>query len=356
MARAPLPRQPSRKRPVPRRAPLSYPLRLLLVLLASGAPLFLVLAIFLFVPPSRSHEAIDFYVSRGESLSSVLRRLEAQGLIYDDRVLSLWARLWSTDRKIHWGHYRFESPMAPRRIINQMVLGTGAFRRVTVPEGLTLAEIAELMEDSGLGSREKLLKEAQSPELLSRAGIAAKGLEGYLFPTTYYFTSSTTEREILLAMVDQFKRSFTPAMREQSEKLGWDIHQAVTLASMIEKETALPSERLLISAVFHNRLEQKIALQSDPTVIYGLKRVSKNLTRRDLQHPSPYNTYLIPGLPPGPICNPGLAALEAALTPADVPYLYFVSKNDGSHLFSKTISEHNRAVDRYQKEKGSPKL
>jgi UPF0755 protein len=145
-------------------------------------------------------------------------------------------------------------------------------------------------------------------------------------------------------------------MREQSEKLGLDIHQVVTLASMIEKETALPAERSLISAVFHNRLEQKIALQSDPTVIYGLKRVSKNLTRRDLQHPSPYNTYLFPGLPPGPICNPGLAALEAALTPADVPYLYFVSKNDGSHLFSKTISEHNRAVDRYQKEKGSPKL
>jgi UPF0755 protein len=157
-------------------------------------------------------------------------------------------------------------------------------------------------------------------------------------------------------MVDQFKRSFTPAMREQSEKLGWDIHRVVTLASMIEKETALPSERSLVSAVFHNRLGHKIALQSDPTVIYGLKRPSKNLTRRDLQQPSPYNTYLIRGLPPGPICNPGLAALEAALTPADVRYLYFVSKNDGSHLFSKTISEHNRAVYRYQKEKGSPKL
>jgi UPF0755 protein len=234
-----------------------------------------------------------------------------------------------------------------------MVLGIGAFRRVTVPEGLTLAEIADLMESAGLADRERLLKEAESPELLSSAGITGRGLEGYLFPTTYYFTPSTTERGILLAMVEEFQRSVTPAMREQAEELGMNMHEVVTLASMIEKETALPSERLLVSAVFHNRLKLKIALQSDPTVIYGLNRASKNLTRKDLQNPNPYNTYLVPGLPPGPICNPGLAALEAALRPASVPYLYFVSKNDGSHLFSRTIAEHNRAVERYQKERRS---
>jgi len=299
---------------------------------------------------------MDFYVSRGEPFASVLRRLEAQGLIYDHRIVSLWARLWSLDRKIHWGHYRFELPMAPRQIVNQMVPGIGAFRRVTVPEGLTLAEVADLMENSGLGKKEKLLKEAENPELLSQAGIAGKKLEGYLFPTTYYFTPVTTEREILLAMVEQFQQSFTPAMREQAKELGLSIHEVVTLASMIEKETALPAERLLVSAVFHNRLKRRIALQSDPTVIYGLRRFSGNLTRRDLQQRTPYNTYLVPGLPPGPICNPGLAALEAALAPPAVPYLYFVSKNDGTHLFSATISEHNRAVNRYQKEKRSPRL
>ena len=246
--------------------------------------------------------------------------------------------------------------MAPRQIVNQMVPGIGAFRRVTVPEGLTLAEVADLMENSGLGKKEKLLKEAENPELLSQAGIAGKKLEGYLFPTTYYFTPVTTEREILLAMVEEFQQSFTPAMREQAKELGLSIHEVVTLASMIEKETALPEERLWVSAVFHNRLKRRIALQSDPTVIYGLKRFSKNLTRKDLQRRNPYNTYLVPGLPPGPICNPGLAALEAALAPLAVPYLYFVSKNDGTHLFSKTISEHNRAVNRYQKEKRYPRL
>lgn len=293
---------------------------------------------------------MDFQVSRGESLASILRRLKAQGLITDHRVPSLWARFRSLDRKIHWGHYRLEMPMSPRQIISQMVLGIGAFRRVTVPEGLTLAEIAELMQSSGIADKQKLLEEAENPELMARAGISATKLEGYLFPTTYYFTPTTTEGAILLAMIEEFQRSFTPAMRERAEQLGLDIHDVVTLASIIEKETAVPSERLLVSAVFHNRLKRNIALQSDPTVIYGLNRGIRTLTRKDLQHPTPYNTYLVPGLPPGPICNPGLAALQAALEPASVPYLYFVSRNDGTHLFSTTIAEHNQAVDRYQRE------
>lgn len=330
--------------------------RLFLFLLASGAVLLALLVVSLFVPSSSRYETIDFYVSRGETFAAVLSRLEAQGLIYDRRILSFWARLRSLDRKVHWGHYRFELPMAPRAIIYQMVPGIGPFRRLTVPEGLTLAEVAELVENLGLGRKAKVLKEAGDPEFLARLGSGTKKLEGYLFPTTYYFTPSATEREILAAMVEQFQQSFTPAMRERAKELGLDLHQAVTLASMIEKETALSSERLLVSAVFHNRLKRKIALQSDPTVIYGLQRFSGNLTRRHLQQRNPYNTYLIPGLPPGPICNPGLAAIEAALAPAPVSYLYFVSKNDGTHLFSQTIAEHNRAVDRYQKERRPRRL
>lgn len=185
-------------------------------------------------------------------------------------------------------------------------------------------------------------------DLLTGFGLEGKGVEGYLFPDTYYFPPSVTEREILIAMVEQFREIFDPMMKEKSGGIGLTPHEVVTLASLIEKEAGIKAERPLVSAVFHNRLKIKIPLQSDPTVIYGLRDFSGNLRRKDLQNPSPYNTYRIKGLPPGPICNPGLSSLRAALSPASVPYLYFVSKNDGSHLFSVSLEEHNQAVKLYQ--------
>lgn len=303
---------------------------------------------FLFRPPLQEPQTVEVKVERGEPLSTVVRRLRDHGVVSNERLFSLWARLWGLDKKIHWGLYRFELPLPPRQVLNQMVLGKGVFYRVTIPEGLTVNEIAELLEKAEIANRKRFLVEAANPELLSLLGLEGSRIEGYLFPNTYYFTPFASERDILLAMVGQFRKSFDSRLQEQARELGLSLHEAVTLASLIEKETGVDEERPLISAVFHNRLRNGIPLQSDPTVIYGLKRFSGALTRKDLQSPSPYNTYRISGLPPGPICNPGLASLKAALQPAQVPYLYFVSKNDGSHLFSVSLAEHNRAVKMYQ--------
>lgn len=285
----------------------------------------------------------------GEPFSAVVRKLKNKGLISNERLFTLWARMLALDKRIHWGLYRFKPPLAPREILDRMVLGRGVFHRVTVPEGLTLTEIADLLDREGLASREKFLKEARNPELLPLLGLEGKGVEGYLFPETYYFPASATERDIIITMVAQFEKIFLPMMEEKAKRLGFSRHEVVTLASLVEKETGVEAERPLISAVFHNRLSYGIPLQSDPTVIYGLQAFAGGLTRKDLHNRSPYNTYLVQGLPPGPICNPSLSSLRAALFPAPVRYLYFVSKNNGTHFFSETIREHNRAVNIYQR-------
>jgi len=303
---------------------------------------------FLFRPPLQEPQRVEVKVERGEPLSAIVQRLKDHGVISNERLFSFWARLWGLDKKIHWGLYRFELPLPPRQVLDQMQLGKGVFHRVTVPEGLTVREIAELLEKAAIADKERFLAEAAKPNLLSLVGRKGKGIEGYLFPNTYYFTPFVTEKDILIAMVEQFRASFNSRLEEQAREMGLDVHQAVTLASLIEKETGVDEERPLISAVFHNRLRARIPLQSDPTVIYGMKRFSGTLTRKDLRNPTPYNTYRIPGLPPGPICSPGLASLRAALQPARVPYLYFVSRNDGSHVFSVSLAEHNRAVRMYR--------
>jgi UPF0755 protein len=301
------------------------------------------------MPAQQKRRVVEVKVDRGESFSSVVNKLKDRGVIPNERFFTLWARLLALDKKIHWGVYRFDLPIAPREVLDRMVLGRGLFHRITIPEGLALNEIADLLGREGATGKEKFLKEARSTEILSLLGLENNGIEGYLFPDTYYFPVSATERDILTAMVEQFQEIFTPMMERQAKKLGLSRHEVVTLASLVEKEAGVEAERPLVSAVFHNRLKRNIPLQSDPTVIYGLKGFTGKLRRKDLQNPSPYNTYLIRGLPPGPICNPGLSSLRAALFPARVSYLYFVSKNDGTHFFSETIREHNRAVYIYQR-------
>ena len=304
---------------------------------------------YLSTPRRQEPGAVEVKVEQGESFSSVVHRLKERGVISHERVFKLWARLWSLDKRIHWGHYRFELPMAPIQVLDRMVLGKGVFLRITVAEGLTLDDIASVVVREGLGSRARFLEESRDTGLLSQFGLEKVGVEGYLFPDTYYLSPSASERDVLVAMLKQFQERFTPFMEEQARRMGLDRHRAVTLASVIEKETGEETERPLISAVFHNRLKGEIPLQSDPTVIYGIENFNGNLTRRDLRTPTPYNTYVNRGLPPGPICNPGLASLWAALFPAEASYLYFVSKHDGTHFFSHTIGEHNRAVNQYQR-------
>jgi UPF0755 protein len=290
----------------------------------------------------------EIRVEPGDSLATVARKLRAQKLIANERLFLFWARLKGVETRIHLGLYRFERPVPAWVILDRLATGKGIFHKITIPEGLTVKEIAELLGKVQIVDAEKFLAEASAPGLLAFLGLLDQGIEGYLFPTTYYFTPSTSERDIILAMTEQFRKISAPVLPRTNGAHGLTPHELITLASIIEKETGLEAERPLISAVFHNRLKASMPLQSDPTVIYGLKNFQGNLTRKHLQDSSPYNTYRVSGLPPGPICNPGLSSIKAALEPADVPYLYFVSRNDGSHQFSESLQAHNRAVKAFQ--------
>lgn len=308
---------------------------------------FLLNYVFFSAPPYRSQPA-EVRVEQGDSLAIVGRKLREQNVITNERFFSLWARLRGAEKKIHQGLYRFDSSVTPREVLERLVTGKGMFEMVTIPEGLTVKEIADLLTKLQIVNKEKFLAEAANPELLASLGLKDKGVEGYLFPNTYHFVPGTPEREIILTMTEQFRKATQLLLSQSDIELQLSPHEIVTLASIIEKETGVEAERPLVSAVFYNRLKHQMPLQSDPTVIYGLKDFNGNLTRKDLHDPNPYNTYRIGALPPGPICNPGLSSLKAALRPADVPYLYFVSKNDGSHLFSETIEAHNQAVKSFQ--------
>jgi UPF0755 protein len=299
------------------------------------------------IPQGNPGEA-EVRVEQGEPFAAVVRKLRQQKVIVNERLFSLWARFTGVEKKIHWGLYRFEAPLPPREVLDRMIMGRGVFYSVTIPEGLTVKEIADLLANLQIADRETFLAEAASPELLASLGLQDKGIEGYLFPNTYHFTPGTPERDIIMTMTEQSRRALLPLLEQRGEGRQLTPYEIIILASMIEKETGIEAERPLVAAVFYNRLKLHMPLQSDPTVIYGLKDFNGNLTKKDLHDPNPYNTYRIPGLPPGPICNPSLSSVRAALHPADVRFLYFVSKNDGSHLFSATLEAHNQAVKTYQ--------
>lgn len=287
-------------------------------------------------------------VEQGDSLAAVTRKLRERQLILNGFLFSLWARMNGVEKKIHQGLYRFDSPVPAREILDRLITGRGIFQTVTIPEGLTVREIAELLDKMQIANKEKFLAQANDPAFLASLGLSGKGLEGYLFPSTYHFTPETPEKEVIIAMTEQFRKVSLPLLSQADGPGAMTPHELLTLASIIEKETGIDAERPMVSAVFHNRLKRQMPLQSDPTVIYGVKDFSGNLTRKHLQESTPYNTYRIAALPPGPICNPSLSSIRAALQPAPVPYLYFVSKNDGTHLFSETIEAHNQAVKTYQ--------
>jgi peptidoglycan lytic transglycosylase G len=324
-------------------------LRILLLAGAVGSAVAGVLLYFIyFWTPTLSRSPVEIRVDQGDSLATVVRKLREQELIASGFLFSAWARLNGVDKRIHQGLYRFETGVPAREILDRLATGRGIFQTVTIPEGLTVTEIAELLEKMQIASKDKFLEESADPSLLTVLGLSEQGLEGYLFPSTYHFTPSTPEKDIIHAMNEQFRKISLPLLNQRDAANSLTPHEILTLASIIEKETGIEAERPLVSAVFHNRLKRQMPLQSDPTVIYGVKDFNGNLTRKDLQEPTPYNTYRIAALPPGPICNPGLSSIRAALHPAQVPYLYFVSKNDGTHFFSETVEAHNQAVKLYQ--------
>ena len=270
-------------------------------------------------------------------------------------IRSRWAFLWlgktrDIDRKIRPGEYELDASLSSQEILAKLLSGRVVLHPVTIPEGYNLTQIADVLSTQQVTDAKEFTKLVRDRAYIATLGIEADSLEGYLFPETYSFPRGTKAREVIKAMVDGLHRVWSAEMQEQAARMKLSLHQVLTLASVIEKETGSKEERELIAAVFHNRLRKKIPLQSDPTVIYGLPAFDGNIHKRDLSILSPYNTYRVQGLPPGPIASPGAHSLRAALFPAQASYLYFVSRNDGTHQFSSTLTEHNQAVEKYQKQ------
>jgi len=262
------------------------------------------------------------------------------------------------DRTIKSGEYELSTALTPIEILDKISSGQVKTWPVTLPEGLTLEEVAARIAHERIAHADGLLALARDPSFARGLGIEADSLEGYLFPETYRFRRSSEPGDVLATLVEQLHSAFTPEDHARLAASKMSLHEVVTLASIVEKETGTAHERPRIAAVFHNRLRRGMRLQSDPTVIYGILRergvFDGNLRRRDLEHATPYNTYTRGGLPPGPISSTSMASIRAVLSPEDVPYLYFVSQNDGTHYFSKTLREHVNAVNRYQKRRRRP--
>jgi UPF0755 protein len=285
----------------------------------------------------------------GASLRQVAIILEQQGLIGHRWSLILLEKLNNARHVVRSGEYALHAGMRPSEILAELHQGHVLLHSVTIPEGFTVAQIAQTFGQKGLGRAEEFERLAHDREFIQSLGLTVDSLEGYLYPDTYRFARRVSSKEILTAMVEGLRRVFTADLQARAAELKLTLHEVLTLASVIEKETGAGEERPFVSSVFHNRLRHRIPLQSDPTVIYGLKDFDGNIRKRDLSSPSPYNTYRVRGLPPGPIACPGIEAIRATLFPAPTKYLYFVSRNDGTHYFSATLAEHERAVDRFQR-------
>jgi UPF0755 protein len=290
-------------------------------------------------------------IPQGTGPASIGRRLVDAGVIRDTLIFRYELARTGTGRRLQAGEYRFDRPMSVKEVVAKIAHGDVYLRPITFREGLTARQMAELFESKGFGAAAEFLTAASDASLVHAVDPAATDLEGYLFPDTYALPRRTTAAQLVARMVAGFEKVLTPELRARAEARGLSVRKLVTLASIVEKETGKPEERPLVAAVYFNRLKIGMGLQCDPTVIYALERAGRytgNLTREDLRFDSPYNTYRYAGLPPGPIANPGRASLEAAASPADVPYQYFVSRNDGSHAFASTLDEHNHNVFEFQ--------
>jgi UPF0755 protein len=291
------------------------------------------------------------YLPSGIGEGEIARRLAWAGVVPDPWTFRVAVRLAHVNRRLEAGEYRFVDAATPGEVARRIARGDVFTRVVTIPEGLTILEMAPIVERSGFGSAADFETAAADAALVASLDPGATSLEGYLFPSTYSLPRSATATDVVHVMLGHFEHVFDPALRQAADARHLTVREVVTIASLVEKETARASERPLVAAVYWNRLRAGMPLQCDPTVIYALMRAGRwdgNIRRADLQIDSPYNTYRYPGLPPGPIASPGRASLEAAIHPADVSYLYFVSRNDGTHVFASTLAEHNRNVAKWQ--------
>ncbi len=298
-----------------------------------------------------SRQDVIITIPKGASLSEIGEILYDSNVVSSKLLFKLVAMIRGEQRNVKAGDYQLKTSSDAGEVLDLLISGKTLVYSVTIPEGYNIFQVADLLDQKGLAARKEILDLAQDESFIKELGVETCSLEGALFPDTYLMRPAEkgSPKAIIRKMVNRFKQVYDLNVKETAEKNGWSLAQVITLASLIEKE-AKANEHALVSAVFHNRLRKNMRLQSDPTVIYGIKPMGSKITRADLDRKHPYNTYQISGLPPGPIANPGKDSLTAAVNPANVDYLYFVSKNDGSHQFSSNLADHNRWVNLYQRQ------
>jgi UPF0755 protein len=305
--------------------------------------------------PYKGYEGAEQFVTIRQGASSVQigRDLADAQVVSDPRLFRV--ALWWTGkgRSLKAGEYRFDRALSPLDIVDVLARGEVYTQKLTIPEGLTIEEMAKLYEAHGFGRARDFVDATRDVERIRDLDPDATDLEGYLFPETYSLARSGGAPKLIAMMVDRFRSVYGEDMRKRATAEGLSTRQVVTLASLVEKETAQPDERPIVASVYRNRMKIGMPMQADPTIVYALEKAHRydgNIHREDLAMDSPYNTYKNPGLPPGPIASPGKASLVATLMPADVPYLFFVSRNDGSHVFATTFAEHSANVRKFQVE------
>ncbi len=299
-----------------------------------------------------SEENKIILIPKGTPVDGIINILVREGILEDSKGIKILLKLRGGENKFRAGEYLFERPMTALEVYKKLISGDVYYHKITISEGKDLFDITDIFVESGLVKREEMKKALGNVSLVKSIAPDAESLEGYLFPDTYLVSRTMTAEDMVEMMVRNFRNKYTEFIEPRIETSKFSTHEVITIASLIEKETALAAERKLISSVIHNRLRIGMGLQIDPTIIYALKADNTydgNLKRKHKQLDSPYNTYKYRGLPPGPIANPGLDSIKAALEPVESKYLYYVSKNDGSHVFSETAAEHNRAVYIWQK-------
>lgn len=324
---------------------------LAVVLIAAAATFYIWRGVAL---PYQGFQGEQFVtVKAGDSVGAIARALAGAGVVRDARSFQIAARIKGAEKRLQVGEYRFDRAATAFTIVDRLARGDVFARPITFPEGRTAQEMALIYAERGFGAAEDFVAAWRDPSPARAFDPAARDLEGYLFPSTYRLPRTTTAAALVQLMVQSFEKALDAGLRQAGASRGMSVREIVTMASLVEEEAQRPDERPLISAVYHNRLKIGMGLQCDATVIYAMQRAGRwngNITRADLAMDSPYNTYKYRGLPPGPIANPGRASLEAAVAPADVPYLYYVSRNDGSHAFATTLDEHNRNVEEFQRQ------
>lgn len=317
----------------------------------AGAFIFIMLAYYIYachIP----HPAADFkggtrylIVKRGESLSRVARNLEDLGAITSRTDFIIFGKLFGNASRLKTGRYSVKPSDSMARIMSMITRGEAAPFNITIPEGYTMAQIGRLLENMMGLDIDSFKAAVTDPDLIDSLGLEADNLEGYLAPSTYNFFYEESARSVIHKMVENFFATLPDSFEYKANRLGLTFNEAVTLASMIEKEAMIDSERPVIASVFLNRLKKGMRLECDPTVIYAMGGLNRPLLKKDLTFDSPYNTYRVYGLPPGPISNPGIRSVEAAVNPGNQGYLYFVARGDGSHIFSYTLRDHINATN-----------